>query len=619
MTEETSVAQVLLRATCRASQPTVEERNFTSLLSETRQHFRRNSSGRSTRTSSPTSGRGRKRRTSFKKKVILIKLAHADFCPSNTELKFLRERGLGMADKDIEIYRTASIEEIMDDIVVLYPPNVQNLLMMCGFRIGRMDKSKRISCIVDVANGQELEEKLMQSKIIVLPNNDFPSDLPVIEQLAVSSPLSGYRGAAQSAINSGHQLRINEPAASSSTASNSRVLTGSASNLDLRSRPMHSMLSLIRRVSTEDVDEFDFDLEESKEYPTEENEFFVEFPDVPDDAEVCDIRISRGNCVHDLLKLYTDKDIINKKLNVRFEGEMGVDGGGLTKEMFNIFFNKCNGQFFRGEDSLIPFLELNNMGELDKFIIIGRILNHMLAITHSLPLKLSKLCLMLVAFPEKIIDDVLLLNELFLFVNPYLRKILKKATNNFTAVDQKEIEVIQDFYQSNKFYAQPSADRISQQLSIIAQDILVDRPKKLIAKIREGVLPENYPNFWNKCDFNVLSDMGTPTATKIANALITDQNLTNEENETLHFFTMYIHCLDREKISTLLFLITGSYVMTDAINVKFSNDVGLSQRPTFNTCSDLITLPKTYCSYDELKNDLNACLYNEEALEYTSY
>lgn len=352
---------------------------------------------------------------------------------------------------------------------------------------------------------------------------------------------------------------------------------------------------------------------------SEQNEIFVDFPAIPQDSEIYNIEIARGNCVHELLKLYQDDQIINKTLNVRFEGEMGIDGGGLTKELFNIFFNKCQGIYFRGEDSLIPFLELNNMNDLDKFVIIGRILHHMLAVTHSVPSKLSKVCLMLIGNPEKVINDDILLNELFLYVNPYLRKILKKASTNFTAVGQKEMEIIQDFFQSNKFYARPSAETFSKQLCIIAQDILVDKPKRIISKIREGVLPENYPNFWKKCDFSVLSDMQTPTATKIANALITESSLTNEENDILHYFTMYIHCLDHDKLLNLLFLITGSYVMPDIINVRFSNDVGLSQRPTFSTCTDTIILPKTYSSYDELKNDLNACLHNEDALEYTSY
>lgn len=41
--------------------------------------------------------------------------------------------------------------------------------------------------------------------------------------------------------------------------------------------------------------------------------------------------------------------------------------------------------------------------------------------------------------------------------------------------------------------------------------------------------------------------MQTPTATKVINCLMTDLHLTNEENDVLHYFTMYIQCLDEDK------------------------------------------------------------------------
>lgn len=55
--------------------------------------------------------------------------------------------------------------------------------------------------------------------------------------------------------------------------------------------------------------------------------------------------------------------------------------------------------------------------------------------------------------------------------------------------------------------------------------------------------------------------------------------------------------------------------MPTSINVKFNDTVGLSQRLIFTTCTNTITLPKTYAHY----NDLNMCLNSEEAKEYTSF
>lgn len=170
---------------------------------------------------------------------------------------------------------------------------------------------------------------------------------------------------------------------------------------------------------------------------------------LPEDAETITIEISRSHCFHDLMNLYMDEQIVNKNLNVTFLGEIGVDGGGLTKELFNIFFIKCESIFFRGEDCLVPYLELSKLNELDKFVIIGRILQHMLLLTNNIPAKLSRITLMLIANPENDINFDILLQELLCYVNPYLRKILKKALKNVMSLTEKENETVQDFFQTN--------------------------------------------------------------------------------------------------------------------------------------------------------------------------
>lgn len=90
MSREQEIASRLLRvASNAANQVTEEERSFTSLVAATRRNFRRS-------LDSNLSTRGRKPRRSYKKRIVLLKLANADFFPTNSELKFLRQRGLGM-------------------------------------------------------------------------------------------------------------------------------------------------------------------------------------------------------------------------------------------------------------------------------------------------------------------------------------------------------------------------------------------------------------------------------------------------------------------------------------------------------------------------------------------
>lgn len=350
---------------------------------------------------------------------------------------------------------------------------------------------------------------------------------------------------------------------------------------------------------------------------SEEN--LVVLPTLPENAGVTIINISRNSCFRELMNIYTDDDIVDTELNVKFTDEMGVDGGGLTKEVFNIFFDQCESSFFLGEDCLVPYLPLNRRNEIENFVNIGRILQHMLVLTGTIPSKLSKITLMLIANPDVEVKAEILWEELLLFVNRYLRKILKKGKKNFSSLSDKEVEVVQEFYQIYKFYARPSSQNFNEQVLTIADEVLVETPRRLILKLREGVSPGKYSNFWSNCNFKVLIDMQSPTPTKVVNCLKTEQFLTNDEESILYMFTQYIHCLDNEKLRKLIFVITGSYVMPNSIKVHFNDTVGLSQRPEFSTCSNSITLPRTYANFNELRNDLNACITSEEVCKYSNY
>lgn len=58
---------------------------------------------------------------------------------------------------------------------------------MCGFQLGKKERTKQITLIKDIYDGTDLENKLAQSKIVILPLNDFPSDLLLVEEHDVFS------------------------------------------------------------------------------------------------------------------------------------------------------------------------------------------------------------------------------------------------------------------------------------------------------------------------------------------------------------------------------------------------------------------------------------------------
>lgn len=98
----------------------------------------------------------------------------------------------------LEIERDRLFDDIKEDIISLFRPNIQNLLRMCGFKLGKVEKSKKIVHLGDIEDGTQLENQLMQSKLIILPLNDFPDNLPVIEEPDISLPQTSRNSSTQS-------------------------------------------------------------------------------------------------------------------------------------------------------------------------------------------------------------------------------------------------------------------------------------------------------------------------------------------------------------------------------------------------------------------------------------
>ncbi|XP_033212162.1 uncharacterized protein LOC117169765 [Belonocnema kinseyi] len=403
--------------------------------------------------------------------LIIITYSQAELLKKHGEDIICVDGTHGKAEVLLEIDRNSLMEEIKESIIRLHPRYIQDLLRMCGFKLAKLDMKKMIVYLPHVEDGVELEKELRQSKIVVLPKNDFPTHLPLINAQPPSQTIT--------ISNSSHVPARNSTSAIVTT--NDRVQ---------RTRRVH-FLHPVEQV--EDFEDSDADEDtaavDQKEILNLESSLL--FPSLKEDAERTTIEISRQNCLHDLLQLYTDKEIVNKNLEIKFIGELGINGGGLTKELFNIFFIKCQGLFFQGEDCLVPYLELSKCHQQDHFIIIGRISQHMLLLTNTLPAKISKITLMLIGDPNKDIDSDVLLQELGNYVNPYLRKIFKKDQKNFSALSAEELETILDFFQSNWFDERPSSEAFLEQLKVIANETLVEKPDRLILKMRQGVIPEN--------------------------------------------------------------------------------------------------------------------------------
>jgi hypothetical protein len=129
-----------------------------------------------------------------------------------------------------------------------------------------------------------------------------------------------------------------------------------------------------------------------------------------------------SNIVKDVLGYYKEASILNFRIKVVFEGVIGEDLGGLTRDMFSSFWKKACQVFFRGEDAVVPFLPIHRRREApDIFAAIGRVIG----LCGILPPNLCRSLLLSTISDQEIINQELLLQDFLLHVSFPERTLMK--------------------------------------------------------------------------------------------------------------------------------------------------------------------------------------------------
>lgn len=211
----------------------------------------------------------------------------------------------------------------------------------------------------------------------------------------------------------------------------------------------------------------DFCISENLKSSTSCAQFVI--PTLSDDIDFIDISINRDSCVEQLINFYADEMVTEKKIRVTFTNETGVDGGGLTKELFNLFFQKAETEFFKGENCIVPHLPLyRQKKEKYKFQRIGRAIEHMLLNTGTVPVKIAKTTFMMISDPNRTFINEDLMEDFLQYVNPCEKHIIKKALNNFSSLNKKEMEILINIFCSQNYMDMPKEKEIVEQIATIA-------------------------------------------------------------------------------------------------------------------------------------------------------
>ncbi|CAH1113826.1 unnamed protein product [Psylliodes chrysocephalus] len=352
----------------------------------------------------------------------------------------------------------------------------------------------------------------------------------------------------------------------------------------------------------------------------------IEFPCLPEEAEVKLINLKRDEVVETMFDIYkNEKDICDFKLGVKFIGEDGIDGGGLTNEMFSIFWSSifANGKYFQGNDVFVPHVPFHKVKKVkNEFQVLGKILGHMILLTQTVP---HKLALYTLTGLSNKCDDYcqnnsdLLLQDFLLLITTAERRLLHKALYKFDELSSFERNRLISFYSANALYDLPKAEEIKEQVLAIAEKLLIDQPKPLYKELQKG-LPADIADFLNNMSYKTVNSIWykmQPTPTKVMGALkLIIKDPTNDEDRYFYYLQNYVGSLTLNQLNTFLLFVTGSVQMPKEILVGFHTNSGIARRPIAHTCGNLIEIGMSYETQQELNREMDCYLNDPSSYEY---
>ena len=207
----------------------------------------------------------------------------------------------------------------------------------------------------------------------------------------------------------------------------------------------------------------------------------------------------RLNVYDDVLSLYTvksEKVLNHYPMKVRFKGELAVDIGGVTRDLFSAFYSEAYLRLFEGTSSLFP---ANHAGvQMSSFQTLGTIMSHSYLVSGILPDRVAFPCLATALLGPHIAIDEKILEEAFVCsLSTYETGILKEAIafkgQSFPNVMQSQISTILGSYGCRRL-ANPR--NIKELIVQASRFVFLVKSSAATSLMNSGV-PEAHRSFWS--------------------------------------------------------------------------------------------------------------------------
>ena len=318
--------------------------------------------------------------------------------------------------------------------------------------------------------------------------------------------------------------------------------------------------------------------------------------------------------MEDVLQVYSEcEDVVEHYLQVCFVGEDGVDGGGLLKDMFSVFWIEAFNTYFTGENVFVPFLSIARQNEANRiYPLLGRILSHSTALLQTIPVRFCKSTLLTVIHSPSAVNEECLLSDFMKFITESERDILGRAVRDFQSLQDSDREEVQYVFGRFGMGAVIRQDNINTLLANLARHELCMKPLFLCTLIKSGIPQNHFQAFWEKLSNTTLNDLYkalVPTTSGVLSLIETDDNLRPEEDVTFYYLRDFIRGLGEDDLQSFLRFVTGQDILPQKpIRVMFNRLQGVSRRPIAHTCRNSLELSLCYETIQEFSREFKAIL-----------
>ena len=324
--------------------------------------------------------------------------------------------------------------------------------------------------------------------------------------------------------------------------------------------------------------------------------------------------VNKANILSDVFTLFGNKSTLRDyPLKIRFVGEVGVDAGGVCRDMLVEFWEAAYRQFFDGSSHLVPAVHAQS--DMSTFRILGTVLSHGYLFCNALPTRITFPCLAAiflgigVKIPEKI-----LLNSFFDYLSVVEQKVLKECFKKSSGIfpedlNNKLIGLLDRF----GFRQIPKPENLKQLLVEAARFEFLNKPLAALSNFNAGI-PNSEQAFWSGLSVEQLYNLYitlTASPSKVLQLLEDPPSQIPSEERVFQYLQQFIGNLPVEEASLFMRFVTGSCVCPSTkLKVSFNRLSGLARRPIAHTCGYTLELSTAYHNYIDFATEMRTILHD---------